>query len=140
MTDIIAGNGKTWTYTDKVKDHFFNPRNIISDNDEEAKYDKEADGIGSSVSAPCGDSMKMWIKVEDEKIKECKWRTFGCAAAIAATSIFSEKVIGMDIEEGLKLNEEGISKDLDELPARKVHCASLVTQTFKNAVKDYKDK
>ncbi len=140
MTDIVTSDGKLWTYTDKVKDHFFNPRGIIKTNEEEALYDKEADGIGSSVSAPCGDSMKMWLKIKDDKIAECRWRTFGCAAAIAATSIFAEKVIGMEIKDALELNAKTISKDLDELPARKLHCAGLVSQTFKVAIDDYLGK
>ncbi|MCD4759371.1 iron-sulfur cluster assembly scaffold protein [archaeon] len=143
MTDIISNDGKLWTYTDKVKEHFFNPRNVIKTTEEEKRYDKEADGIGVENALPCGDMMKMWIKVSNSRIVDCKWRTFGCAVAMASTSIFSEKVIangGMKIDDALCITAMKISKDLEELPTRKIHCADLVHKTFKAAVEDYQNR
>ena len=143
MHDVKSKYGTEWFYSNKVKDHFFKPRNILKDGEEVEKYDKEADGIGEWGSAACGDVMRMWIKVKKGKISDCKWRCFGCASAIAATSMFSVIVTekgGMEIEKALKLNPQEIVNRLDGLPTRKFHCSVLADQAFKAAVEDYKER
>ena len=86
MSDVKSKDGEGWFYSEKVKDHFFNPRNILKTKKEADEYSKEADGEGEVGSPACGDVMKIWIKVKDDKIMECKYQTFGCASAIASTS------------------------------------------------------
>jgi len=126
-----------WVYTDIVKEHFFHPKNMIKEKD--IKRFK-ADGIGVVGSPVCGDVMKMFIKVKAGKIKNIKWQTFGCATAIASTSIFSEIVKGMKIEDALKITPKYIIQKLGGLPNQKIHCSVLADQAFKAAVKDYKEK
>ena len=101
---VDAKKTDAWFYTDTVKDHFFNPRNLLKAGDEREKWNKDADGIGMVGSPACGDSMQLWIKVdkENDKIKECKWSTFGCGSAISSTSMFSVMVTEND---GRKVNE-----------------------------------
>ncbi len=127
-----------WFYSDVVKDHFFNPRNIFKTQAEVESY--EADGKGMVGSPACGDMMKMWIKVQDEKIVECKWQTFGCGSAIASTSMLSVMVTengGMPIEEALKVKPQDIVKRLVELPPRKFHCSVLGDKAMRAAINDY---
>jgi NifU-like protein len=131
---------KGWLYSDKVKKHFFNPQNIFKTNQEEIDFEKEADGIGEVGSPACGDVMKMYIKVKDNKITACKWKTFGCASAIASTSILSEMVIGMTLEEAKKITPQDIVKELGGLPARKIHCSVLGDQALRKAIEDYESK
>ncbi len=138
MSDVKSKTGKEWFYSERVKDHFFNPRNILKTKAESEKYSKTADGEGEVGSPACGDVMKIWIKVKDNKIKECKYQTFGCASAIAATSMFSTMVIGLKIETALKITAKDITEQLGGLPARKFHCSVLADQAFKKAVEDYK--
>jgi NifU-like protein len=139
MHDVKSVDGTEWFYTEIVKEHFFNPQNILKTKDEEEVYNKEASGIGEVGSPACGDVMKMWIKIKDNKISECKWRTFGCASAIAATSMFSTMIIGMTIEEALNVKPKDIADNLGGLPMRKFHCSVLADQSFKAAIKDYKE-
>lgn len=127
-----------WLYTEKVKDHFFNPRNIFR-TDKEIK-DYRADGVGQVGSPACGDVMKMFIKVKDGQIIDCKWQTFGCASAIASTSILSELVIGKTLEEAKKITPKDIVKELGGLPQRKIHCSVLGDQALRAAIKDYESK
>ena len=104
MADIVSRDGTEWFYTDIVKEHFFNPKNLLKTKEEADKYEEEADGVGVEGSPACGDMMKMWIKVSDDRIKDCKWQTFGCASAIASTSMFSVMITennGMKIEDAL---------------------------------------
>lgn len=126
-----------WFYTEKVKDHFFHPRNILTDA-EVKKY--KADGIGQVGSPVCGDVMKMWIKVKDNKIIECKFQTFGCASAIASTSMLSEMAIGKTLEEAAKITPKDILDKLGGLPAQKIHCSVLGDQALRAAIEDYRKK
>lgn len=126
-----------WFYGDIVKDHFFNPRNILLD-------DKNyvADGVGISGSPLCGDMMAVWIRVdkETERITECKWRTFGCASAIASTSMMSVMVVedgGMTLARAKRISPESIIERLGGLPDRKYHCSVLGHEALHKAVEDY---
>ena len=117
--------GKDWFYSNEVKKHFTKPKNFLNDK----KELKSFNGYGKAGNPKCGDLMEMWIKVVDEKIKECKWRTLGCASAIASTSMLSEMVTekgGMKIEKALKLTGKDIMKKLGGLPAIKIHCSALL--------------
>lgn len=126
-----------WIYSDTVKDHFFHPRNILID---EAGY--VADGVGVVGSPACGDVMAVWIKVDKDKerITECFWRTFGCASAIASTSMMSVMATengGMDIRKAKHLSPEGIVERLGGLPDRKYHCSVLGHLALREAILDY---
>jgi nitrogen fixation NifU-like protein/NifU-like protein len=140
--DVSGHEGEQWLYTEKVKDHFFNPRNIFRCEKDAVKYEKKADGIGQVGSPACGDVMKMYIKVnkKNNTIRECKWRTFGCASAIASTSVLSEMVIGMKLEDCKKLTPQDIVKALGGLPARKIHCSVLGDQALRTAIDDYEKR
>lgn len=127
----------SWLYSEVVRDHFFNPRNLLID---EAGY--EADGIGIVGSPACGDMMAVWIKVDAEttRIIECKWRTFGCASAIASTSMMSEMATengGMTLKRAKRMTPEAIIERLGGLPSRKYHCSVLGHQALREAVEDY---
>ena len=128
--------GNTWLYTDIVKDHFFNPRNILPAG-EENNYDDYA--FGRVGSPACGDEMVIWIKVdkETEKILDCKWQTFGCGSAIASTSILSEMVTGMKLDSAMKLRPQDIIKKLGGLPNRKIHCSVLGDKALRLAINDW---
>ena len=119
-------------YTEKVKDHFFNPRNVgeIAD----------ADGIGTVGNPSCGDVMTMYLKIKDEKIIDIKFKTYGCAAAIATSSITTELVKGMNLKEALKLTRDDVANELGGLPAIKMHCSNLATDALKEAIKNYYEK
>ena len=119
-------------YSEKVMDHFQNPRNVGKMED--------ADGIGEVGNAKCGDIMKMYIKVEQGIITDEKFNTFGCGSAIATSSIATEMIKGKKIEEALKLSNKAVVEALDGLPAHKVHCSVLAEEAVKAAVKDYYDK
>ncbi|MFH1364326.1 MAG: iron-sulfur cluster assembly scaffold protein [Candidatus Aenigmatarchaeota archaeon] len=139
QADVKAGD-KKWFYTDTVKDHFFNPRNILKTQEEVDKY--KADGVGTVGSPACGDMMRIWIKVDKDKdrIKECKFQTFGCASAISSTSILTVMVTekgGMKIDDALKLKPQDITSRLDGLPARKIHCSVLGDKALRAAINDY---
>lgn len=121
-------------YSEKVMDHFRNPRNVgeIAD----------ADGIGEVGNAKCGDIMRMYIKVDKETqiITDAKFMTFGCGSAIATSSIATEMIIGKKVSEALKLTNRAVVEALDGLPAHKIHCSVLAEEAVKNAVEDYYDK
>jgi len=119
-------------YTEKVKDHFFNPRNVGEI--------KDADGVGTVGNPSCGDIMTIYIKVEDEKIKDIKFKTFGCAAAIASTSMATEMVKGKTLEEAKKLTRDDVAKELGGLPAIKMHCSNLAADALRKAIDDYRSK
>ncbi len=123
-----------WAYTDKVKDHFVNPRNILKD-EEEYKYD----GRGMVGNIKCGDQMLMLIKVDPDKgtIKDCKWKTYGCASAIASTSVLSEMVIGMKLDDAYRISPKEIMEKLGELPEHKIHCSVLGDKALREAINDY---
>ena len=145
MVDVVSkGKEKEgWFYSDIVKEHFFHPKNILLTEDETKGY--EADGVGFVGSPACGDMMKMWIKVDkkEDRIVECKWQTFGCASAIASTSMLSVMVTednGMKIEDALKITAQDIIKRLGGLPVRKIHCSVLGDQALVAAINDYLKK
>ena len=122
----------SWVYTEKVKDHFTNPRNILED---EAAY--QADGRGEVGNIACGDQMLVVIKVKDDKIEDIKWKTYGCASAIASTSMMSEMVKGMPIKEAYKIKPEDIVGQLGGLPDHKIHCSVLGDRALRAAIEDY---
>jgi nitrogen fixation protein NifU and related proteins len=126
-----------WVYTDKVKEHFTNPKNILED---EASYN--ADGKGTVGNIKCGDQMLMVIKVDKTKgtIVDCRWKTYGCASAIASTSILSEKVKGMKIEDAYKISPKEIAAELGGLPEHKIHCSVLGDKALRAAIDDYYKK
>ena len=119
-------------YTEKVMDHFRNPRNMGEI--------KDADGIGKVGNPKCGDVIEIYIKVKDNVIVDIKFKTFGCTAAIASSSIATEIIKGKTIEEALKITRNDIANELGGLPAIKMHCSNLATDALKEAIKDYKKK
>ena len=130
--------GEKWYYSDIVKEHFFNPQNLLLEDPAEGAYN----AIGKVGSPACGDMMFMWLKIdsETERIRELKWRTFGCASAIAATSMFSVMVTesgGMPVTEALKVRPQHIMARLGGLPNRKIHCSVLADKAFRKAANDY---
>ena len=120
-------------YSEKVMDHFRNPRNM-------GKLD-DADGIGEVGNAKCGDIMRMYIKVDDEGvITDCKFNTFGCGSAIATSSMATELIIGKSVKDALALSNQAVVEALDGLPVHKIHCSVLAEQAVRAAVKDYYDR
>lgn len=119
-------------YSAKVLEHFAIPHNV-------GKID-DADGIGEVGNAKCGDIMKMYIKVKDDVITDVKFNTYGCASAIATSSIATDMIKGKPISEALKLTNKAVVEALDGLPAVKIHCSVLAEEAIKAAVKDYYDK
>ncbi len=119
-------------YSEKVMDHFRNPRNL-------GKMD-DADGIGEVGNAKCGDIMKMYIKVKDGIIEDVKFNTFGCGSAIASSSMATEMIKGKSIDDALELSNKAVVEALDGLPTQKIHCSVLAEEAVKAAVKDYYDK
>ena len=119
-------------YSEKVMDHFRNPRNL-------GKMD-DADGIGEVGNAKCGDIMKMYIKVKDGIIEDVKFYTFGCGSAIASSSMATEMIKGKSIDDALELSNKAVVEALDGLPTHKIHCSVLAEEAVKAAVKDYYDK
>lgn len=121
-------------YSEKVMDHFRNPRNVGEIED--------ADGIGEVGNAKCGDIMKMYIKVDKQTqtITDVKFKTFGCGSAIATSSIATEMIMGKPVSEALTLTNKAVVEALDGLPAHKIHCSVLAEEAVKLAVKDYYDK
>ena len=119
-------------YTKKLMDHFMNPRNVgIIEN---------PDGYGKVGSPSCGDMMEIFLKIEDEIIKDAKFRTFGCASAIASSSVTTEMIINKSIEEALNLTNNSIVENLDGLPAKKIHCSVLAEEVIKAAIENYISK
>ncbi|NLJ59384.1 MAG: Fe-S cluster assembly scaffold protein NifU [Firmicutes bacterium] len=119
-------------YTDKVMDHFTNPRNVGEIED--------ADGVGTVGNPICGDVMKLTIKVEGDRIKDAKFKTFGCGAAIAVSSMVTELVIGKTLEEALEISNRAVADALGGLPPKKMHCSNLGADALQKAIKDYMEK
>lgn len=119
-------------YSEKVMDHFKNPRNVGEI--------ENADGIGEVGNAKCGDIMKMYLKIEDGVIVDIKFKTFGCGSAIATSSMATEMIKGKTVEEALQLSNRAVVEALDGLPPQKIHCSVLAEEAVKAAVKDYYDK
>ena len=131
--------GEKWYYTDIVKEHFFNPRNLLW---ERPKDENEYDAHGMVGSPACGDMMEMWMKFDPAtgRVKDLKWKTFGCASAIAATSMFSVMVTengGMLLAEALKVRPQDVMLRLGGLPNRKIHCSVLADKAFHKTANDY---
>jgi len=116
-------------YSEKVMEHFKNPKNVGEIPD--------ADGIGNVGNPVCGDIMRLYIKVEDNKIKDAKFKTFGCGAAIATSSMVTEIVKGKTVEEALKISNKAVAEALGGLPPIKMHCSVLAEQALKSAIDDY---
>ena len=116
-------------YSEKVLDHFSNPRNVGEI--------ENADGVGEVGNAKCGDIMKMYIKVDDGIISDVKFKTFGCGAAVATSSMATELIKGKSIDDALKLTNKAVVEALDGLPAVKLHCSVLAEQAIKSALADY---
>lgn len=119
-------------YTDKVMDHFTNPRNVGEI--------KQADGVGEVGNAKCGDIMRIYLQVEDNIITDVKFKTFGCGAAIATSSMVTEMVKGKTIDEALKISNDAVAQALDGLPPAKMHCSNLAADALHEAIRDYKEK
>ncbi len=119
-------------YSEKVMDHFTNPRNVGTMDD--------ADGIGEVGNAKCGDIMKIFLKIENDIITDVKFSTFGCGSAIASSSMATEMIKGKPLSQALELTNKAVVEALDGLPAHKLHCSVLAEEAVKAAVKDYYDK
>lgn len=128
--------GNQWVYSDVVKEHFLNPRNFLMG--DESAYVHDAEGVvGNPI---CGDQMKMFLVVRDEVIQDVKWKTYGCASAIASTSALSELVKGKTLDEALKVGPVEITKYLGGLPQHKVHCSVLGHEALAAAIANYRKK
>lgn len=119
-------------YTQKVMDHFSNPRNVGEIPD--------ADGVGIEGNPTCGDAMQIFIKVENDTIVDAKFKTFGCGAAIAVSSMITEMVKGKTIDEALNISKEAVADALDGLPPQKLHCSNLGADALRKAIEDYKSR
>ena len=128
--------GNDWVYSETVKEHFLNPRNFLMG--DESKFDYDAVGlVGNPI---CGDQMKMYIKVEDNKIADIRWKTYGCASAIASTSALSEIAKGKTLDEALNISAEDIDEYLGKLPKHKFHCSVLGHDALRDAIEKYREK
>ncbi|MGN1052398.1 MAG: Fe-S cluster assembly scaffold protein NifU [Candidatus Scatosoma sp.] len=119
-------------YSEKVMDHFRNPRNV--------GCIENADGVGEVGNAKCGDIMKIYLKIDGGTITDVKFETFGCGSAIASSSMATELIKGQPVEKALELTNKAVAEALDGLPAYKMHCSVLAEEAIKRAVKDYYDK
>ncbi|MDD3156887.1 MAG: Fe-S cluster assembly scaffold protein NifU [Anaeromusa sp.] len=119
-------------YTEKVMDHFSNPRNVGEIPD--------ANGIGEVGNAKCGDIMRIYLKVKDNVIEDVKFKTFGCGAAIATSSMVTEMVIGKTLEDALEISNQAVAEALGGLPPAKMHCSNLAADALHEAIKDYMSK
>ena len=131
--------GNDWFYTKEVKEHFMNPKNFLKNKLEISDFN----AYGKVGNMKCGDVMELWLKIEKNKIKDVRWRTFGCASAIASTSMLSVMVSergGMKIKKALKITAQDITKRLKGLPTIKIHCSVMGDQALKYAIWDYKTK
>lgn len=126
-----------WVYSDIVKKHFMEPQNILDD-----KEDFKADGKGTVGNVKCGDEMMFAIKVDKEKsiLTDCRWKTYGCASAIASTSILSEAVKGMTLDQAFNISPKDIAQRLGGLPEHKIHCSVLGDKALRAAINDYYTK
>ena len=119
-------------YSEKVLDHFRNPRNVGEIED--------ADGVGTVGNPVCGDMMSIYIKVEDDQIADIKFRTFGCGAAIATTSMTTELAKGMPLDEAMEITRQDVADELGGLPPVKMHCSNLAADALHEAIKNYREK
>ena len=130
--------GQDWIYTDIVKDHFLNPRNFLMG--DESKF--VCDAIGLVGNPICGDQMKMFLKIDPktDKITDIRWKTYGCASAIASTSALSELAKGKTLDEALNITAEDIDHYLGKLPKHKFHCSILGHDALRNAIENYRNE
>ena len=119
-------------YSEKVMDHFRNPRNVGTI--------ENADGVGEVGNAKCGDIMKIYLKIRDSVIEDVKFETFGCGSAIASSSMATEMIKGKPVSEAMALTNQAVAEALDGLPAHKLHCSVLAEEAIKAALKDYYDR
>jgi len=119
-------------YSEKVLDHFKNPRNVGEIED--------ADGVGTVGNPVCGDMMSVYIKVKDDRIDDVKFKTFGCGAAIATTSMTTELAKGKTLDEAMEITREKVADELDGLPPVKMHCSNLAADALHEAIKNYRKK
>jgi len=119
-------------YSEKVMDHFRNPRNV--------GVIEDADGVGEVGNAKCGDIMKIYLKIEGDTVADAKFETFGCGSAIASSSMATELIKGHPVSEALALSNKAVVEALDGLPAHKLHCSVLAEEAIKAALKDYYDR
>ncbi len=125
-------SSKQMEYTEKVMDHFMNPRNV--------GLMEDPDGHGKVGNPVCGDVMEIFIMVGDEVIKDIKFRTFGCAAAIATSSMTTEMAKGKTLDEAMKLSRDDVARALGGLPPQKLHCSNLAADALHEAIKDYRSR
>ena len=125
-----------WLYSDTVKDHFTNPRNVLKE--DESAY--QPDGRGQTGNMKCGDQMLMLLKIKDDLITDVRWKTYGCASAIASTSMLSETIRGMNIKDAYQIKPEDLVKKLGGLPEYKIHCSVLGDKALRAAIDDYLSK
>ncbi|MBR6313102.1 MAG: Fe-S cluster assembly scaffold protein NifU [Clostridia bacterium] len=116
-------------YSEKVMDHFRNPRNV--------GVIEDADGVGEVGNAKCGDIMKIYLKIDDDIVTDVKFETFGCGSAIASSSMATELIKGRPVSEALSLTNQAVAEALDGLPPHKIHCSVLAEEAIKNALDDY---
>ena len=126
--------GEDWIYSEKVKDHFMKPRNFLFG--DESQFD--ANAVGQVGNPICGDQMKMYLKIENGKIVDVRWKTYGCASAIASASALSELVKGKTLDEALKISAKDIDDYLGNLPKHKFHCSVLGHEALEDAVNKYR--
>lgn len=119
-------------YSEKVMDHFMNPRNV--------GIIEDADGVGEVGNAKCGDIMKMYLKIDDNVITDVKFETFGCASAIASSSMATELIKGQSLDDAMMLTNKAVAEALDGLPAHKMHCSVLAEEAIQAAIEDYKSR
>ena len=119
-------------YSDKVMDHFNNPRNVGEL--------EQPDGVGEVGNPVCGDIMKLYVKIDDDIIRDIKFKTFGCGAAVATSSMVSELAAGKTIDEALKISNETVAEALDGLPSQKMHCSNLAADALQKAIEDYRSR
>ena len=119
-------------YSEKVMDHFRNPRNV--------GVIEDADGVGEVGNAKCGDIMKIYLKIKDDVIEDAKFETFGCGSAIASSSMATEMIKGKPVSQAMALTNKAVVEALDGLPAHKVHCSVLAEEAIKKALQDYYER
>ena len=119
-------------YSEKVMDHFLHPRNV--------GVIEDANAIGEVGNAKCGDIMKMYLKIENDIIRDVKFETFGCGSAIASSSMAAEMIKGKPVSEAMKLTNQAVTEALDGLPAHKIHCSVLAEEAIQSALEDYRKR
>ncbi|MDR2149508.1 MAG: iron-sulfur cluster assembly scaffold protein [Spirochaetaceae bacterium] len=125
-----------WVYSDIVKDHFTNPRNVLLEDEQSF----EANARGQTGNIKCGDQMLMLLYIEDDVIRDVRWKTYGCASAIASTSMLSETIKGMHIQQAYSIRPEDLVEKLGGLPEYKIHCSVLGDKALRTAIDDYLEK